>query len=250
MNSPKRLIPVVILVLSLIAVAIGAWMMVPDFLAAKAYEDLSVSVRPKAAVSINSEQGDAAPIDWEQAQEKVPNAIAWLTIEGTNIDLPVAQATAEDPEYWLSHDIMGNDSQSGTIFLDEQCKPSDKTLLFYGHKMNNRSMFHDLGEVFIQDNFNNLGTLTFDAYNLGITRFTPLAAGRIDAYDTDVRALPQMSESERLEWIKNFCETSGSKASNWSEIATIHKRYAICITCSGYVRYGHDARTVVVFVED
>lgn len=39
------------------------------------------------------------------------------------------------------------------------------------------------------------------AYTLGVICFAPLDAGRIDAYNTDVRVLPQMSKSER--WNKS-----------------------------------------------
>ena len=47
-------------------------------------------------------------IKWDVIEEKVPNTKSWLKIEGTNIDNPVAQATEDDPDYWLSHNINGS----------------------------------------------------------------------------------------------------------------------------------------------
>ena len=52
-------------------------------------------------------------IKWDVIEEKVPNTKSWLKIEGTHIDNPVAQATEDDPDYWLSHNINGYYSRSG-----------------------------------------------------------------------------------------------------------------------------------------
>ena len=40
-------------------------------------------------------------------------AVAWLRVNGTNIDYPVAQAHESDPFFYLSHNIWGNPSGSG-----------------------------------------------------------------------------------------------------------------------------------------
>lgn len=68
----------------------------------------------------------------------------WLTIDGTNIDLPVV--TASDNNYYLTHDFYQEDSKYGTLFLDYESdisRPS-RNLIIYGHNMSDGSMFHDL----------------------------------------------------------------------------------------------------------
>lgn len=71
--------------------------------------------------------------------------IGWLSIEGTNIDYPVAQTS--DNEYYLTHDLEQNYDRNGTIFLDCNCdiiKPSTN-LILYGHHMQSGKMFGKLG---------------------------------------------------------------------------------------------------------
>lgn len=70
--------------------------------------------------------------------------VGWINIPGTRIDYPVLQAG--DNEYYLEHDINGNKSLSGSIFMDfrNNINRSDSNIILYGHNMKNGSMFHDL----------------------------------------------------------------------------------------------------------
>lgn len=257
MSRLKKILPVITIILSLIALAWGGWSVVPDWLDAKAYEDVTASVKQEPRLSNESGDNtrDGIPdgcehdptVNWGEATSKIPNAVGWITIKGTNIDLPVAQATPDDPEYWLHHTIWGRWSQAGSIFIDDQCKPNDDTVLFFGHKMANGTMFQNLGEVCQQGRFNTLGTLTFDAHEYGTTYYKPIASKSVNAYDTDVRCLPQMSKEEQVTWINEFYDTADAKDYSAKESITENKKYAVCITCSGYLRYGHDARTVTIF---
>ena len=79
----------------------------------------------------------------------------WLTIEGTNIDLPVV--TTANNDYYLTHDFYQEESKYGTLFLDYESdvrKPS-RNLIIYGHNMSDCSMLHDLlaykDEAFYED---------------------------------------------------------------------------------------------------
>lgn len=71
----------------------------------------------------------------------------WLTIPGTNIDLPIMQA--EDNDYYLSHDLYGEKDPYGLPYIDYRVpvKPDDvwaKNTLVYGHNMNAGYVFHEL----------------------------------------------------------------------------------------------------------
>lgn len=61
--------------------------------------------------------------------------VAWLTIDGTNIDYPVMQG--KDNTYYLNTDPFGAYSLSGSIFLDSRCSRdfSDSYSIIYGHHM-------------------------------------------------------------------------------------------------------------------
>lgn len=89
-----------------------------------------------SAVS-NEEQQEQAPADprLAEAQDTNPDTVAWLTVPGTNIDGPVQQA--EDNEYYLRRNELGEPSHDGCYFADYECDFSGDTLstntIIYGH---------------------------------------------------------------------------------------------------------------------
>lgn len=85
-----------------------------------------------------------SPIDFETLWKKNKDIIAWIKIPNTNIDYPILWNG--DNEYYLHHDIDGNKTVAGSIFLDMDDKPdfSSKHNIFYGHNMKNKSMFQNI----------------------------------------------------------------------------------------------------------
>jgi len=67
-----------------------------------------------------------------------------LSIIGTSIDYPVVQGV--DNEFYLRHDIWGNPSTGGWIFLDYEVDITgqDQNIVIYGHNMVIGTMFHSL----------------------------------------------------------------------------------------------------------
>lgn len=253
--NPVKLIPIAIAISSLVAVAIGAWIIAPDFIAQASYKgltsDLHISSNNNqdSSSSSGSEQEDS--INWQAANEKIPAASAWLTVDGTSVDLPVAQASQDNPDFYLSHDIWGNYSQSGSLFLDEFCTPQGSSLIVYGHKMNYaNSMFHDLGDKAAQDAFNALGEARWYVEGYKTAHFVPVAATRVNAYESDLRNVPHMNDKDRSDWVKNVFLPQATARSNY-DVSTIspNTRILFLVTCSGYARYGQDARTVIMYVE-
>lgn len=72
--------------------------------------------------------------------------VAWLTIDGTNIDYPVMQGS--DNSRFLNIDPFGEYSLSGSIFLDSRNAPdfSDEYSVIYGHHMDYGKMFGALDD--------------------------------------------------------------------------------------------------------
>lgn len=84
--------------------------------------------------------------DTSMLMELSDDAVAWLTVDDTNIDYPVMQG--EDNSEYLNKDPYGKYSLSGSIFLDSRCKSdfTDDYSLIYGHHMEYGSMFGALDE--------------------------------------------------------------------------------------------------------
>ena len=76
--------------------------------------------------------------------EENPDCLYWITIPDTEIDYPVMFRPG-DKDYYLRRDFYGEYSGSGTLYMDEDCDPEwGDNLIFYGHHMNNGSMFAGL----------------------------------------------------------------------------------------------------------
>lgn len=79
-------------------------------------------------------------IDFSGLKEVNEDTCAWITIDGTNINYPIVRG--DDNEYYLKHNIYGESSSSGTLFVDYRNNSlenstydlSDFTIV-YGHHM-------------------------------------------------------------------------------------------------------------------
>jgi len=75
------------------------------------------------------------------------DVVGWIKINNTNIDYPILQA--EDNEYYLRRDWLGNSSIPGSIFMDFRNYPlgynrSTTHTILYGHHIRDGSMFQNL----------------------------------------------------------------------------------------------------------
>ncbi|WP_137662747.1 class B sortase [Enterococcus hulanensis] len=70
---------------------------------------------------------------------------AYLKVDGTNIDYPVAQHP-EDDAYYLSHDFDNNETVYGAVFTERFNKKdfNDFATIIYGHATRDGSMFGTL----------------------------------------------------------------------------------------------------------
>jgi len=84
-------------------------------------------------------------IDFDALREINPDLFAWLLINDTNIDYPVAQHPIED-DYYLNHDMYGEPRFAGCLFIQKANKNdfSDPNTVIYGHNMKSGSMFSSL----------------------------------------------------------------------------------------------------------
>ena len=62
------------------------------------------------------------PIDFAQLQAQNPDIYAWIQIDGTNINYPVAQS-ATDNEYYLNHNFYQEQHITGCVFADSSAVP-------------------------------------------------------------------------------------------------------------------------------
>lgn len=101
-----------------------------------------------------------------------PDVCAWITMDGTNIDLPVVQG--ETNLTYINTNVYGEFSLPGTIFLDSRNERdfSETYSLLYGHNMADHQMFGDLqlykDQTFFEENTTGTLILPDKAFNLEI----------------------------------------------------------------------------------
>ena len=101
----------------------------------------------------------------EEAKDKIDlfnlysinnDIVAWLRIDGTNINYPVMQ----NSEYYLRRNIYKEYSTYGTPFLADYCNiNSSDNLIIYGHHIKSGMMFADLDKYKSYDYYLNHKTI-------------------------------------------------------------------------------------------
>ena len=83
-------------------------------------------------------------VDFEALSQINPDVVAWLTIEGTNVNYPVVQG--EDNAYYLNHQFDKRRNTAGCLFLDAANSAgfTDPNSIIYGHYMNSGAMFANI----------------------------------------------------------------------------------------------------------
>ncbi len=154
--------------------------------------DLTPTVNPASATAISAANADGpqqTQRDWEALRAINPAIAAWVGVRGTDIDLPVVATHSEDDQAWyLTHDLWGRTSCSGTPFLDRRCDSAcARHACAYAHHMTSTSgMFSQLQEAYLQERFDRLGSLKWETPE-GLVQAEPLCALRVDAGWQDIQ---------------------------------------------------------------
>ncbi|MCL2654189.1 MAG: class B sortase [Coriobacteriia bacterium] len=124
-------------------------------------------------------------LSFKDLQTINPEVVSWLTVYGTHIDYPVAQA--KDNLKYINTDATGKYSLSGSLFLDADCSPdfSDFSSIIYGHHMNKDTMFGEIGLFADLSYFNarKYGVLYYGGREQGLEFFEFM---HVDAYDSAI----------------------------------------------------------------
>ncbi len=94
-------------------------------------------------------------IDFKSLKEKNSDTVAWIKVEGTDIDYPVVQTNNND--YYLNHSFDKSVNGAGWVFADYKNKfdGTDKNIVIYGHNRRDGSMFSSLKNILKSEWYNN-----------------------------------------------------------------------------------------------
>lgn len=85
-------------------------------------------------------------VNFDELKSANADTVAWIKVEGTNIDYPVVQTS--DNKYYLTHSFDKSYNEAGWVFADyRNSLVDDKNLVIYGHARLNETMFGSLKNV-------------------------------------------------------------------------------------------------------
>lgn len=174
-------------------------------------------------------------------------AVAWVTVQGTSIDLPVADGT-QGNTWYLTHDLWGNASELGCPFMDHRCtSPDDTHVLVYGHHLSlTNAMFSPLHLCFRQREFERLGPCVWRT-SQDTTRFKPLCALSVDEHFQAIMRFSFSDDTELRDWLRSMIDASEAKSPTASALVNGAHRVLTLVTCSSNLA-GQPWRTLVLFV--
>lgn len=90
----------------------------------------------------NNSQNPVFPVvDFDSLSDINEDVIAWIYVEGTNINYPIVQG--EDNDYYLHYTFTGEENRVGSIFMDYRCENdfTGRNSVIYGHRLSDKTMF-------------------------------------------------------------------------------------------------------------
>lgn len=146
----------------------------------------------------------AAPLDGAETLAAINQDYrAWLTMYETNIDYAVMQGP--DDLYYAAHDIYGQSSITGAIYLASGNSPgfTDPYNLIYGHHMDNGAMFGALDDFTQEEYFekHRPGVLVTPS---GVYDLYTFAVVRTHAYEANIYNVTNRTAQQVLNFVKNY----------------------------------------------
>lgn len=114
--------------------------------ATKEIKEKTVKVENKKELKQNFNRDDFPDIevDFKELSKINPSLVAWLYVEGAQINYPVVQGA--DNEFYLHHTFEMKKNSAGCVFMDYEVNEdlTSWNTFIYGHNMKNGTMFGHL----------------------------------------------------------------------------------------------------------
>ena len=189
-------------------------------------------------------------IDWDALREVNPSVVAWCRLEGTSVDLPVCQAPDEDPGWWLTHDLWGEESPAGVPYVDHRTGADARHVICYGHHLPvTGGMFSEIYRCHDQAEFDRIltGDLLWSTPSGGIVRLRPLCAMSQDMSYCPIQRFDFDDAWSFREWLHTIVADSTVRVSDDEGLVARASRAISFVTCSSDLS-GQRDRTILVFV--
>lgn len=195
-------------------------------------------------------RADDGSVDLAVVADEHPEAKSWLTVLGAGIDLPVAQATDDTPEWFLRHSLDGTWSIAGTPFIDHRTFGDATHVIVYGHHLSlTGGSFSEIFDTWRQDRFDAVLSegAVWQTSSGGSTQLQALCALEVDADYTPIQVFAWTSIDDYRSWLHDLAASASARAAGWEELAGTATRDVTLVTCSSTYS-GQRGRCLVILV--
>ena len=161
-GNKKQAIKVLNIIILLICIAVACYSGFKIFIWFKENkQNQSIKEEINQAITIDEDEGEIN-VDFDSLKEKNSDTVAWIKVNGTEIQFPVVKT--KNNSYYLTHSFDKSYNTAGWPFMDYKNKldGTDKNIIIYGHNRKDGSMFSTLKNALTsewQENSENLTIL-------------------------------------------------------------------------------------------
>lgn len=94
-------------------------------------------------------------VNFNDLKSQNSDTVAWISVDGTNINYPIVQTDNND--YYLDHSFDKSYKKTGWTYMDyrNSTDMTDNNTIFYGHNLLNKTAFGSIANIFTDDWVNN-----------------------------------------------------------------------------------------------
>ncbi|MBP3883391.1 MAG: class B sortase, partial [Olsenella sp.] len=188
-------------------------------------------------------------IDWDWLREQNADVVAWLTVEGTSIDMPVMAPSEEHPGDWyLSHGLEGGWSYVGCAYVDDRTTADSAHALVYGHHITGSHLaFTEIYDAHEQEAFDGIGAMRWHTPARGETVLAPCMAMVVDQDDAGIQRFAFHGDAGLRSWLATLSDRASARAPDCAARCAMATRVVTLVTCASD-EGGQRERTLLIFV--
>ena len=108
-------------------------------------------VKNTISIDENIDNVEKYNVNFEKLKQTNSDTIAWIKVNGTNIEYPIVKTTNND--FYMTHTFDKKNNSAGWVFMDYENKfdGTDNNLVIYAHNRRDGSMFGTLKNILTEE---------------------------------------------------------------------------------------------------
>ena len=117
--------------------------------------DIIEDIQGLISIDDNIDSVNKYNVNFDSLKQKNPDTIAWIKVNGTNIEYPVVKTTNNN--FYMTHSFDKSYNSAGWVFMDYKNKfdGTDHNMVIYGHNRRDGSMLGTLKNILTEEWQNN-----------------------------------------------------------------------------------------------